>query len=115
MAERIQSVLDDRDTELKWSAEYPFLRKRVTVLLDGKDVTRLCAAFNVPTGRVVLFEERDGKKVIQIRCGCGITTNRERVAAARRRGECGCPDCGERFEWSVSQDVFYGRVAVVPA
>lgn len=113
LADRIAAILADTDPAMKIATEFPVLMNRIRVTLDGEDVTRRCRGFSIPLQRVELYQEEEGKKVMQVRCGCGMTTNPERVRQARYQPV--CQVCHGDYEWSAATETRIGKVEVVLA
>ena len=105
LTDRIEAVLNSDSPELIHARDHRYLARRITVLLDGVDVTPVCLAFNAPTGTVVLRVEEDGRTLLEWTCGCGSF----RGNAPGRI----CLFCGQEFEPSVAKDLRTGRVEVV--
>lgn len=114
LAAIIAATLASPDPELRHISDHRFLARRVRVLLDGRDVTKLCRAFSIPTGRVLLMVEEEGKKLLQFTCACGIARGRRPPGVTVWIGDSVCRECMQTFEVGVAEEIRSGHVEVIP-
>jgi hypothetical protein len=107
VADRIQAILASPDPEMRTVDRYPILKRRVRVMLDGEDATRLCRGFSIPTGRVELLVKEGGKYLLDFTCGC--TTIRGRRPPYQH-----CPECHQEVIVTVATETRHGKVEVIP-
>lgn len=111
----VAGLLADPDPRLKVASEYPELRNRIKIFLDGEDVTGRCRSFSIP-GRTVELYVRDesGRTLMDWTCRCGTTRSFRHPLTATFPGRI-CSVCGEKIGVALAIDARIGVLAVVPA